>query len=465
MLSAKKEIGVSSLGMRESSIKAREVIEENQKEPVLKLVKGALNRLEKVTKTESGEPAYISFPITKYMEEFGISPEDKAIKNQLAYQLRGAKNIVTALGKANNRVVPDNMKPFAYSFVSEEQKKRMGLSAYCMKNLTDEMKKYIQDRAKKINAESDIYDLLIVCDFLTAREADKKWVKLMGLKLSADLGQPVRKTRQAIEDLIRANVLVVGQFKRSTRGKETICHLAYDIQEYSKLNNQILSGEAFDEFNKKGISNTMTNARLLMRNIETESEKVSEKQAKAMAEVLENNADDKGLGLLNADNSHSQTVSLDEIKNGNGVIPDEIVMASLTQLMQRLSGQQNCVKTQKEEDKKSAHLRELLEDLQAENTRLREELANTEAKLSSTEYILEKHKKFNEAYASEARKAMNQLMSETTTALEKYTKKPVKDVTADDTAEFKTETITAITAAQDRLKDFTYSSGVEPLKK
>ena len=465
MLSAKKEIGVSSLGMRESSIKAREAIEENQKEPVLKLVKGALNRLEKVTKTESGEPAYISFPITKYMEEFGISPEDKAIKNQLSYQLRGAKNIVTALGKATNRVVPDNMKPFAYSFVSEEQKKRMGLSAYCMKNLTDEMKKYIQDRAKKINAESDIYDLLIVCDFLTAREADKKWVKLMGLKLSADLGQPVRKTRQAIEDLIRANVLVVGQFKRSTRGKETICHLAYDIQEYSKLNNQILSGEAFDEFNKKGISNTMTNARLLMRNIETESEKVSEIQTKAMAEVLENNADDKGLGLLNADNSHSQTVSLDEIKNGNGFIPDEIVMASLTQLMQRLSGQQNCVKTQEEKDKKSAHLRELLEDLQAENTRLREELANTEAKLSSTEHELEKHKKFNEAYASEARKAMNQLMAETTTALEKYTKKPVKDVTADDTAEFKTDTINAVTAAQNRLNDFTYSSGVEPLKK
>ncbi len=465
MLSAKKEIGVSSLGMRESSIKAREAIEENQKEPVLKLVKGALNRLEKVTKTESGKPAYISFAITKYMEEFGISPEDKAIKNQLSYQLRGAKNIVTELGKATNRVVPDNMKPFAYSFVSEEQKKRMGLSAYCMKNLTDEMKEYIQDRTKKINAESDIYDLLIVCDFLTAREADKKWVKLMGLKLSADLGQPIRKTRQAIEDLIRANVLVTGQFKRSTRGKETICHLAYDIQEYSKLNNQILSGEAFDEFNKKGISNTMTNARLLMRNIETESEKVSEIQTKAMAEVLENNADNKGLGLLNADNSHSQTVSLDEIKNGNGVIPDEIVMASLAQLMQRLNEQQNCVKTQEEKDKKSAHLQELLEASQLENTRLREELANTEAKLSSTENILEKHKKFNGAYASEALKAMNQLMSEVNKKVVEYTQKNPKDITVDDTSDFENGVINAVTAAQNRLKDFTYSSGVEPLKK
>jgi len=78
---------------------------------------------------------------------------------------------------------------------------------------------------------------------------------------------------------------------------------------------------------------------------------------------------------------------------------------------------------------------------------------------------LEKHERFNEAYAKEARKAMNQLISSVSSSTEWFTKIPAKKLDEDNIAEFKNQVFEAATGAQNRLRDFTYSELVEPLKR
>jgi predicted nucleic acid-binding Zn-ribbon protein len=53
-----------------------------------------------------------------------------------------------------------------------------------------------------------------------------------------------------LQDLIHAKILVTGQVQRETRGKDTICRLAYSIKEYSAINNQLVNSDIKDESEK-----------------------------------------------------------------------------------------------------------------------------------------------------------------------------------------------------------------------
>ena len=471
MVTTIKGIDLGDTGIRESSLATRKRIEDNQWKTVKKISDEALKRLKKITETETGEPAYISFPISKFLEEYGFSAEDRTIKTRLAYTLRQSCNIVTQLGEAENRVVPDNMKPFAYSYVPEEVKERMGLDAYCMKNLSKEMKEYIQQRTQKAGAKSEIYDLLLVCDYLTAHNAHKQWYKLMGLKLSADLGQPVMRTKEALEDLIAAHILLTGQIKRNTRGKDTICRLAYDIKEYSTLNNQLLSGEAEDDYRAGKGSETIVDERLIERKIETVDEKIIPMdKAKSMVQSIQADLD-KGLGL----SSHEKLTPMnDSARIENIISSDEFDdtlskedMMCLRHLISRLknSSPNKAESNESNNEKALKRLQDLLAASQEENNKLRKEIANLESEKNKLSIKLEKHERFNEAYAKEARKAMNQLISSVSSSTEWFTKIPAKKLDEDNIAEFKNQVFEAATGAQNRLRDFTYSELVEPLKK
>ena len=118
-----------------------------------------------------------------------------------------------------------------------------------------------------------------------------------------------------------------------------------------------------------------------------------------------------------------------------------------------------------EKDQKIQKLQRLLSLSQKENTDLRAELAKAESETNKLMHRVKILKDFNDAYTSEARKAMNQLISSVSTITERYTQIPCKRVTPDDTAEFKNGIISAATESQNRLRDFTYSQSVEALKK
>lgn len=468
MVTKNKGIDLGETGMRELSVKKREEIEKVQMQSIEKMCDDALSRLKKITKTNSGEPEYISFPISRILEEYGYSGNDKTIKTLLSYFLRGSKNIVTKLGEADNRVVPDNMKPFAYSYVSEDKKRAMGLDAYCMKTLTKEMGQYIEEKAAKAKVTSDIYDLLLICDYLTAHGAHKQWVKLMGLKLSADLGQPVVKTKQALEDLIQANILLTAQIKRTTRGKDTICHLAYSLKDYSIYNNQLLSGVAADEYNSLHGKDLVINNAMVARNIETMSDEKIKDDAKAIAEKIQTGTRENGLGLFTqkelTDKFNSDNIV--DATQQEGLSADDI--RCLNYIRQRML-QSSDNKTSSDEEAKLKktveRLQNLLSSLQEENTGLRKELAKAESETNKLKHSLEIQGEFNQAYAKEARKAMNQLISGVSSTTEQFTKIPLKRVTPDDVAEFKSSIISAATEANNRLRDFTYSKKVESLRK
>ncbi len=470
MVTTIKGIDLGTTGIRESSVKTRERIEQSQENIVNKITREAKERLKKVTETKTGKPNFISFPISKFLEEYGFSSEDKVIKTRLAYNLRQSENIVTQLGEADNRVVPDNMKPFAYSYVTPEVKQNMGLNAYCMKNLSEEMKEYIQQKAQKVNAKSDIYDLLLICDYLTAHDAHKKWYKLMGLKLSADLGQPIVRTKEALEDLISAHVLLTGQIKRKTRGKDTICHLAYNVKDFSVLNNQLLSGEAEDAYKGEHSSDAVASASLIERNIETISEDTCSPQIWDIAKDIQNNLNEhKGLSSQKflTDESSSDILEKSDckIKSYDDLTKEDAAL--ITQLILRMKKPKLSVEVE-EQKKNSAlikQLRDLLTASQDENNQLRKDNLKAESEINRLKHQLKIQEDFNQAYAAEARKSMNQLISSTSSVVEKYTKIPPKRVTADDTAEFKNEIISAAMDAQNRLRDFTYSNLVENLKK
>ena len=439
-----KEANLGATGIRENVIRIREKIEEDQKPEVYELLDKAIARLKKATETELDEPNYISFPVSKYLEEFGSSAKNRTARMQLAYYLRGNKNIVTRLGEANDRVVPDNMKPFAYSYVSEEKKKSMGLDAYCMKNLTDEMKEYIQERTKKANAESDIYDLLLVCDYLTVHDAHKKWIKLMGLNMSAALGQPIMRTKKALDDLITARVLVTGQVKRDTRGKATICHLAYSMDDYSELNNQLLSGKAADEFKEKEASKVVVSPKMIMNYMDSEDLMAEESKAYGIMQ----NLDKKGLGLLQVHDSEQPAPA-------TGLSEKDIrCLKYIVSMVESLSNGNE--KKEVESEKTIARLRESLFHIQKENTDLRENLIKAESEVNKLNQRLKAQEKYNQAYSAEARKSMNQLIASVSSTTENFTRIPHKRVTPDDIAEFKSNIIRAATDAQNRLRDFKY---------
>ena len=470
MVTTIKGIDLGTTGIRESSVKTRERIEQSQESIVNKITKEAKERLKKVTETKTGELNFVSFPISKFLEEFGFSSEDKAIKTRLAYNLRQSDNIVTQMGEADNRVVPDNMKPFAYSFVTPEVKKNMGLNAYCMKNLTEEMKEYIHQKAQKVGVKSDIYDLLLVCDYLTAHDAHKKWYKLMGLKLSADLGQPIVRTKEALEDLISAHILLTGQIKRKTRGKDTICHIAYNVKDFSILNNQLLSGEAEDTYRKEHGTDVIASSNLIERKIETVSKEVCEPKIWDIAKDIKDNLNkQKGLSSqkILTNNAASDSIEKSDCKIESYDELSEEDIALVKQLISRMKKPKPSIATE-EKKRNSAlikQLRDLLTASQDENNKLRKDNLKAESEINRLKHQLKIQEDFNQAYAAEARKSMNQLISSTSSAVEKYTKISPKKVTEDNIAEFKNDIISAAMDAQNRLRDFTYSNLVENLKK
>ena len=107
----------------------------------------------------------------------------------------------------------------------------------------------------------------------------------------------------------------------------------------------------------------------------------------------------------------------------------------------------------------------MLSSAQVTENQLRKDLANAERELNTLKHDLKIQEEFNQAYAAEARKSMSHLISSVTTTVENFSKKPVKQITGDDIAEFKNDVITAAVNAQNRLKEFTYSKKVESLKK
>lgn len=471
MVTTIKGIDLGSTGMRESSILSRERIEQNQSNLVTKLTKEAFERIKKLTQTDSDEPVFVSFPISKFLGEYGISAEDKATKTQVAYNLKKLENIITRWGEAENRIVPDNMKPFAYSCVSKDTKAKLGLKAYCMKNLSEEMKEYIYEMTRKKNVQSDIYDLLLVCDYLTAHNAHKQWLKLMGLKLSADLGQPIRVTKQALEDLIAAHVLLTGKVKRSTRGKDTICRLTYHIKEFGALNNQLLSGQAEDEYRASTETDIVVNENLIERHVTTLEDKIIPlSKTKNITASIQQSIND-GLGLTTqkslTKNQNESTIedtllgdTFDEALSGEDI-------KCLKHIISRLKNtQSNDAKSKEGSNEKTVQqLRDLLSSAQVTENQLRKDLANAERELNTLKHDLKIQEEFNQAYAAEARKSMSHLISSVTTTVENFSKKPVKQITGDDIAEFKNDVITAAVNAQNRLKEFTYSKKVESLKK
>lgn len=480
MVTTTKSTGIdlSLLGMRESSVKAREALEMSQEELVNTMYEDALSRIKKVTKSDVSE-TYISFAISKFLEEYGVAAEDKAIKTQLAYRLRGSDNIVTKLGEAEGRVVPDNMKPFAYSYVSKEQKDSLGVEAYCMKNLTQEWKNYIKKRAKKAKVESKLYDLFLVCDYLVAHHADKKWKKLMGLKLSADIGQPIKCTKRALEGLKLMSVLLTGQVKRSTRGKDVICHIASSVEEFSKLNNALLSGQAADEYLKSKGSEVVVNPKAIESMVEIESEKIPKSKICQTITGLIDNSDGKGLGLIDGkkiglknqnnltileqDDNIKHKLSYDLSQQCN-IANDDAAFEQIESALRYLRKKGVNANTQKYEQR-IEHLQKLLSASQSESIEIRTQLMTAERELNKLKHELAIQTDFNQEYAQEARRAMNQLISVTASITEKFTQIPSKRVTADDIAEFKNGIISAAGEAQNRLRDFTYSKKVEPLRK
>ena len=461
-------IALDRIGMRESSVKTRIKIEENQNDTVFHLYNEAIKRIKKVTKTETGEPNYISFAISKFLEEYGISVEDKVTKTRLAYLLRGSKNIATKLGEADNRVVPDNMKPFAYSFVSEAKKREMGLDAICMKSLSKEMKAYIKQCADKIEAKSDIYDLLLVCDYLVGRSAHKKWSKLMGLKMSADLGQPIKRTRLALEELILANIFLTGQAKRRLRGFDTICHLAFSKEEYSLYNNQLMTGKAEDEYRSNESEFIKMNSSIMRDKIDAAAERLPKEETEKFVDLIKNDPENKVLFLkektvVSSEDDSSNTLRILQQENKDISLSDEDIKC-LSHLVKRLGNIASEKNKDVEEERKIGKLQELITSLQKENTDLRTELAKTESKMNKLKHELKIQTDFNQAYSAEARKSMNQLISSVTSTTEAFTQIPAKRVTSDDIAEFKNGIISAAVQVQNRLKDFKYSISVENLK-
>ncbi len=462
-------IALDRIGMRESSVKTRIKIEENQNDTVLHLYDEAIKRIKKITKTETGEPNYFSFAISKFLEEYGISVEDKVIKTRLAYLLRGSKNIATKLGEADNRVVPDNMKPFAYSFVSEAKKREMGLDAICMKSLSKEMKAYIKQCADKIEAKSDIYDLLLVCDYLVGRSAHKKWSKLMGLKMAADIGQPIKRTRLALEELIIANIFLTGQAKRRLRGFDTICHLAFSKEEYSLYNNQLMTGKAEDEYRSNESEFIKMNSSIMRDKIDAAAERLPKEETEKFVDLIKNDPENKvcflkkDMPISSTDNSNDIFHILQPMGNKNARLSDEDVKC-LSHLVRRLGNIASEKNKDVEEERKIGKLQELITSLQKENTDLRTELAKTESKMNKLKHDLKIQTDFNQAYSAEARKSMNQLISSVTSTTEAFTQIPAKRVTSDDIAEFKNGIISAAVQVQNRLRDFKYSISVENLK-
>ena len=461
-------IALDRIGMRESSVKTRIKIEENHNDTVFHLYNEAIKRIKKVTKTETGEPNYISFAISKFLEEYGISVEDKVTKTRLAYLLRGSKNIATKLGEADNRVVPDNMKPFAYSFVSEAKKREMGLDAICMKSLSKEMKAYIKQCADKIEAKSDIYDLLLVCDYLVGRSAHKKWSKLMGLKMSADLGQPIKLTRLALEELILANIFLTGQAKRRLRGFDTICHLAFSKEEYSLYNNQLMTGKAEDEYRSNESEFIKMNSSIMRDKIDAAAERLPKEETEKIVDLIKNDPENKVLFLkektvVSSEDDSSNTLRILQQENKDISLSDEDIKC-LSHLVKRLGNIASEKNKDVEEERKIGKLQELITSLQKENTDLRTELAKTESKMNKLKHELKIQTDFNQAYSAEARKSMNQLISSVTSTTEAFTQIPAKRVTSDDIAEFKNGIISAAVQVQNRLRDFKYSISVENLK-
>ena len=461
-------IALDRIGMRESSVKTRIKIEENHNDTVFHLYNEAIKRIKKVTKTETGEPNYISFAISKFLEEYGISVEDKVTKTRLAYLLRGSKNIATKLGEADNRVVPDNMKPFAYSFVSEAKKREMGLDAICMKSLSKEMKAYIKQCADKIEAKSDIYDLLLVCDYLVGRSAHKKWSKLMGLKMAADLGQPIKRTRLALEELILANIFLTGQAKRRLRGFDTICHLAFSKEEYSLYNNQLMTGKAEDEYRSNESEFIKMNSSIMRDKIDAAAERLPKEETEKFVDLIKNDPENKVLFLkektvVSSEDDSSNTLRILQQENKDISLSDEDIKC-LSHLVKRLGNIASEKNKDVKEERKIGKLQELITSLQKENTDLRTELAKTESKMNKLKHELKIQTDFNQAYSAEARKSMNQLISSVTSTTEAFTQIPAKRVTSDDIAEFKNGIISAAVQVQNRLKDFKYSISVENLK-
>lgn len=465
----KDDLGVT--GVRKTSLEKRSKIEKEQADKIVVMTKDAIERIQKVTKSDSGEVNYIDFPISKFMEEYGFSPRDKTVKTRLTYSLRGAKNVVTRLGKARNRIVPDNMKPFAFSIVPEKIKLEMGVGAYCMKNMSEDQKSYVLKQALKAGVKSDLFDMLLICDYLVAHGGYDRWIRLMPLKLSADLGQPILKTESALKDLIEAKVLLTGNIKRNTRGKTLIARVAFTIKEYSELNNQLVSGKASCMFSSE-CGETVAMSSSMMAHMVRETE-VPETLAALTTNNLQNNLDGKGLGLLSGkmltkEKESGTLLHVEEFDsaqnngkyagNNSDSLPeqDQELLGHLQYVMAHIAERSN--KPKKEGDTEEVErLQSMFNSSQKENAQLRSELARLEGELNKTKNLLDAKSRLNDEYLSEARKAMNQLVSTVSSVTERFTQIPAKRVTPDDVAEFKNGIFSAAGEVQNRLKNFTCS--------
>lgn len=161
----------------------------------------------------------------------------------VVYKLHKHPNIISKLmmtDPSGKHPLAVKMRPFAFKWVNESEKKELGLKAVATKDLSDEDKNLISSLIDITTM--DAVDILNVLGVLFSQEADKKWIKLEAMEIAARCLQPIDFTFDVLNLLQDHKVLKV--FKHAVPSKTSIANyyiakLTLTEEEYEKASEEI----------------------------------------------------------------------------------------------------------------------------------------------------------------------------------------------------------------------------------
>lgn len=164
-----------------------------------------------------------------------------AEKSNLVFYLRRHPNIISKLSDRERRSANENMKPFVYKWVSEEEKLSLGIGANYFKNINEEVLNYIQT-SKQFNDMSFV-DILSVLEYLFSCGAGK-WIDTSTLNIGVRSGVLIENVRYALNELLKLRLVVLAFQEGSYRkGKwKQFVRLTLNAEEY----NNALQGTDID---------------------------------------------------------------------------------------------------------------------------------------------------------------------------------------------------------------------------
>lgn len=135
-------------------------------------------------------------------------------KTNLMFYLRRHPNIISRLSDRETKNISDNMKPYIFKWVSEEEKNSLGIHANYFRNIDDELLDYIQKSVS--SPDVSFTDILSVLEFLIS-SGSGKWFDTSTLNIGVRSGVLIENVRCALNELLKMRLVVLAFTEGSYR--------------------------------------------------------------------------------------------------------------------------------------------------------------------------------------------------------------------------------------------------------